>query len=168
MSVFSYSYVKMQYPLKYVDEISKYSQEYNIPKDLLYAVIKTESGFNKDAKSSAGAIGLSQITPETFAWLQSKTGEKLETDDLYNPEISIKYSALFYKMLIKEFKNTDTAIAAYHAGRGRVNSWLSDKEISSDGKTLDKIPFKDTAHYVHKVNEAMAIYNILYSKEIKN
>lgn len=160
--------MKTEYPIKYSELVEKYSSEYNVPKDLLYAVIKTESGFNENAKSSAGAIGLTQITPETFTWLQSKTGEKMEADELYNPEISIKYSALFYKILLAEFENTETAIAAYHAGRGRVNSWLKDKEISSDGKMLDNIPFRDTSHYVHKVTTAISIYNMLHSKEVRS
>ena len=61
-----------------------------------------------------------------------------------------------------EFHNIETAIAAYHAGIGRVSEWLRDPRYSSDGVTLDVIPFKDTAHYVNKVKRAVQIYENLY------
>lgn len=159
---------KVAYPMKYTDEIQKYCEEYGVPESLMYAVIHTESGYDKDAKSSAGALGLTQITPETFSWLQTKTGEKYSDNDLYTPEISIKYGTLFYSMLLDEFGDTKTAVAAYHAGRGRVNSWLKDSEISLDGKTVQNIPKGETHNYAEKVLKTISIYENLYKKEINN
>ena len=71
------SAVRLTYPVKYETLIEKYSTEYGVPQNLLLAVIKTESSFDPTAVSSAGALGLTQITPETFSWLQTKTGESL-------------------------------------------------------------------------------------------
>ena len=133
------------YPLRYTAE------KFEIDKALLYALIKAESGFNKDAVSEAGAKGLTQITPETFEWLQTKTGEKLEENALFEPEVSVYYGACFLDMLSEEFGNTETALAAYHAGRGKVNEWLTDPRYSPDGETVENIPYKDTAQYVEKV-----------------
>jgi len=161
---FSYkSVLKVIYPQKETTLIEQYADEYGVDEALIYAVIKTESGFNSQATSNAGALGLTQITPETFQWLQSKTGEKLEDKALLNAETSIKYSCLFLSMLIDEFGDTKTAVAAYHAGRGSVNKWLKDEEYSQDGKALDKIPSKDTSYYVHKVTNAINIYKNLYN-----
>ncbi len=154
------------YPLEYTEYIEEYSLAYGVPKELLYATVKTESGFDPNAKSDAGALGLTQITPETFSWLQSKTGEEYAENDLYDPEISIKYCAVFYSLLLNEFEQTETAVAAYHAGRSKVKGWLVNSEYSSDGKTLTKIPSKVTAHYVSKVTKAINIYNNLYEEEI--
>lgn len=156
---------KTVYPMKYADEVQKYCKEYDVPETLMFAVIRTESGYDKDAKSGAGALGLTQITPETFKWLQTKTGEKYSDSDLFTPEISIKYGTLFYSMLLDEFGDTKTAIAAYHAGRGKVNSWLNDKKISPDGKTVQNIPSGETHNYVEKVLKAVSIYENLYEKE---
>ena len=58
-------------------------------------------------------------------------------------------------------EDTETAVAAYHAGRGRVNGWLADESISPDGKTLGDIPIPETAHYVRKVMRAVNIYEKL-------
>lgn len=157
--------LKNMYPIKYTEYIDKYSVEYNVPKDLLYAVIKTESGFDEKAKSNVGAIGLTQITPETFQWLQTKTGESLEDDSLYDPETSIRYCAVFYSLLLNEFDDVETSVAAYHAGRSKVNEWLHNEEYSRDGKTLEKIPSAATSHYVSKVVKAISVYNNLYKEE---
>lgn len=158
---------KAAYPCKYTFEIEKYADEYDVPRALLFAVIHTESGFDPNAVSSAGALGLTQITPETFHWLQTKTGETLPDSALYEPEVSVRYGALFYSMLLSEFGgDIRTAVAAYHAGRGQVNAWLRDRQYSADGKTLDIIPSRDTNHYVYKVTKAINIYNNLYEKEL--
>ena len=160
---------KAVYPCKYTFEIHKYADEYGVPRALLFAVIHTERGFDPNAVSSAGALGLTQITPETFHWLQTKTGEELPDTALYEPDVSVRYGALFYSMLLSEFGgDTRTAVAAYHAGRGQVNAWLRDTQYSSDGKTLEIIPSRDTNHYVYKVTKALNIYNNLYEKELNN
>lgn len=158
---------KAVYPCKYTFEIEKYADEFEVPRALLFAVVHTESGFDPNAVSSAGALGLTQITPETFQWLQTKTGEMLPDSALYEPEVSVRYGALFYSMLLAEFGgDVRTAVAAYHAGRGQVNVWLRDAQYSADGKTLDTIPSRDTNHYVYKVTKAMQVYNNLYEKEL--
>jgi soluble lytic murein transglycosylase len=156
------SVLKYLYPLKETEIISHYSAEYGLEPSLLYAIVKTESGFDDNAKANANALGLTQITPQTSKWLQTKTGEDLPDLALLNADTSVKYGALFLRMLIDEFGNTNTAIAAYHAGRGRVNSWLNDPKYSKDGKTLEKIPSQDTSHYVKKVIKAINIYENLY------
>ncbi len=161
-SVTGKTVMKTLYPIKYTDYVEEYSAEYGVDTKLVYAVIKTESSFNPDAVSYADAQGLTQITPETFEWLKTKLGDENENLTLFDPETSIKYGTFLLDYLIEKYENTDTAIAAYHAGIGRVNGWLEDKEISHDGKTLNEIPIPETAHYVKKVNKALNIYNNLY------
>lgn len=153
---------KVRYPLKETELVEQYAQEYDVPAYLIYAVINTESGFDPDAISDLGAMGIMQMTPDTFYWLQTKTGEKLETDALFEKETSIRYGTLFLSMLLQEFGDENTAVAAYHAGRGRVNEWLKNPEYAPDGKTLTNIPTRDTAHYVYKVSRAVQKYQRLY------
>lgn len=153
------------HPFEYSDYVEKYSKEYNVPENLLYATIKVESSFNPNAVSNVGALGLTQIMPETFDWLLSKTGESYTAEDLKKPEISIKYCAFFYSIIFQKFSDTKAAIAAYHAGMNQVSTWLEDDRYSSDGKTLSKIPSKATAHYVSKVTNAINVYNNLNKEE---
>ncbi len=155
--------VQSVYPRQYTELIETTAEDFGLDKPLLYAVIKTESGFDSNAVSSVGAKGLTQITPETFQWLQTKTGESRAEDDLFDPEISVYYGAYFLDILIEEFGNTETALAAYHAGRSKVNEWLSDPRYSSDGETLDRIPYDDTSAYVKKVMKNCEKYRSIYN-----
>ncbi len=154
--------VQTLYPRKYSEIVESVSQEYNLDEVFLYAVIKTESSFNKDAVSDVGAMGLTQIMPDTFKWLQTKTGESLPDDALFEPEISIKYGGYLLSYLLEEFKDPKVALAAYHAGITRVNEWLENPEYSKDGKTLYNIPYDSTSGYTEKVLKNVKIYTDLY------
>lgn len=154
----------MLYPIDYTEYVEKYAEEYEVEPALVYAVINSESSFDSDATSHADAKGLMQITPETFEWLQTKTDEEetLDSEALYDPEIAIKYGTLLLSLHLKEFGDVKVAMAAYHAGRSCVNRWLDDPEVSSDGKTLDYIPYDSTSEYVHRVVRTIGIYQRLY------
>lgn len=152
------------YPLEYQDYVERYSMEYNVDKFFVYAVIHTESGFKPDAVSNVGARGLMQIMEETFDWIKFRMGdEETVYYDMFNPEINIKYGCWLLGYLYDEFGSVEVAAAAYHAGRGNVNKWLSDSRYSSDGVHLDNIPIKDTAHYVSKITKTMDVYVRRYS-----
>lgn len=156
---------KTLYPIKYEDEIKKYCKEYNVDETLMLAIIKTESNFQSDAVSSVGALGLTQMLPETFDWLQSKTGDDLPDEALFNSEISIRYGTMLVGFLLEEFDgNIETAAAAYHAGIGIVSEWLEDPDLSSDGVTLKDIPYDDTKYYVETIKSTLDIYRKLYEK----
>ncbi len=153
------------YPKSYSEYVEKYAEEYDIDEILLYALIRTESGFDPKAESEVGARGLTQITEETFDWLLTKTGEDYTFDDLFEPEVSIKYGAYFLSILQDEYAITKTVVAAYHAGMGSVSSWLENGNYSDDGVNLQQIPIEDTAHYVNKVLTAIENYKKIYPEE---
>lgn len=156
------SALKALYPVKYESIVEKYSEEYGIDETLILAIIKTESSFNPSSVSDAGAMGLMQVMPETHEWLSEKLNREEDVSVLFDADTGIEYGTYLLRILMDEFHSTETAIAAYHAGIGRVGEWLKDENYSSDGVTLDVIPFKDTAHYVNKVKRAVRIYENLY------
>lgn len=158
------SILKTLYPRRYIEFVENYSQSNNLSEEFVFAVIECESGFDNRAVSYLGAKGLMQIMPETFIWLQEKRGENLPEDSLFNPETAIDYGCYFYGMLLSQFENEATAVAAYHAGAAQVEKWLSDESCSDDGKTLKDIPYPTTKKYVEKVMRVKNIYNKLYYK----
>lgn len=155
--------LKSLYPLKETALVEQCAQEYGVPAYLIYAVTNTESGFDPDAVSDLGALGIMQMTPDTFDWLQTKTGDDLPDEALFDKETAIRYGTLFLSMLLEEFGDENTAVAAYHAGRGRVNEWLENPDYAPDGQKLTNIPTRDTAHYVYKVSRAVEKYQKLYN-----
>lgn len=154
---------KQLYPKKYESAVSTWSQQYGVDENLVYAVIKCESGFDPQALSSVGAVGLMQITEDAYDWANfrlGKTGDSFSS--LYDPETNIQYGAYLLSLLQELFGDEKTAVSAYHAGQGNVAQWLTLEEYSADGKTLDDIPFPTTEEYVKRVFEAKAIYEKLY------
>ncbi len=158
-----YSSLVYLYPKKYSDYVEKYAIEYGLDKNLVYAIIKCESNFKKDSVSHAGAIGLMQITPQTYKWAAQKAKDTdLNENSLYNAEINIKYGCYIFSLFLNEFKVETNALACYNAGRGNVLKWLSDKKYSDDGITLKQIPFNETSVYVKKVLNTQKIYQLIY------
>jgi soluble lytic murein transglycosylase len=158
---------KKLYPRKYSIYVSKYCKEYGVPEPIAYAVIKTESDFEKNAVSSSDppALGLMQLTEDTYEWIALLLGEKTTAFGIYDPSTNIKYGIYLLSFLYRRYENWDTAYAAYNAGLGRVDKWLTDPNYSKDGETLYYIPFTETRNYVKKVNKSREIYEKLYYEE---
>ena len=152
------------FPLEYEDIIHRYAEQYGVEESLVAGVIRAESNFRPSAKSSAGAIGLMQLTPDTFHWLRSKSGEdgELTEDALYDPEINIKYGVYNLKLLAGRFADETARLAAYNAGPARVDGWLADPAYSDDGVTLGSIPYPETENYVKKIRQYTKIYQYIY------
>lgn len=159
------AYLLYSYPKGYSEYVEKYSSMYGVDELVIYAIIKTESGYNPKSISGVGATGLMQIMPDTFDWIKEyhiKDDESVTYKSMNDAETNIKYGSCLYSVLYEEFGDINTAMAAYHAGRRQVNEWLGDKDLSKDGKVLDNIPSKITNHYVNKIRQAMEVYTLLY------
>ena len=156
---------KHTYPREYLDEVAAASDEFGVPESIIFAVIKTESNFDKTAISSAHtpAHGLMQLTEETYFWIgNDMLGENPSAFDVYDPALNIRYGTYYLSFLYRKYGNWDTAFAAYNAGPGNVNNWLEDHEITDRQGNLVNIPFKETRNYIKKVNNAIKKYNELY------
>lgn len=153
------------YPLEYSEYVQQYSEQYSVDETLVYAVIRTESGFRAEVESSAGAMGLMQIMPDTFSWLQNmRDGEVTHSDsELLNPQTNIEYGTYFLSYLIDKYEgNEQLAVAAYNAGMTNVDNWLEDIAHSADGVSLTSIPFEETKNYVERVENTKRVYETLY------
>ena len=157
-------YMRAAYPVAYSEYVEKYAEYYHFEPAFLYALIRTESEFNPDAVSHAGAMGLMQLTEDTFQWAQSRSpeGENIPTNELFDPETNIHYGVMVLSLLREEFSDPQTLLAAYNAGIGNARKWLADPEYSDDGVTLKSIPFPETAKYVEKIPIAEDMYRELY------
>ena len=146
-------------PQQYAESVQKYSERFNVPEELIWAVIKTESGFDSSAVSSKGAVGLMQLTEDTFNEISNqRLKEGLAPGMRYDPDTNIRYGTYYLSYLYARYNNWDAAIAAYNGGLGNVDQWMGDGEKLS----VDSIPFAETRNYVKKVNRARQKYEDLY------
>lgn len=156
---------KQLYPRKYDAYVITYAHMYGVPTHLIYAVIKAESNFDTGALSSAGAVGLMQMMPDTFRWLTDDIlFEHLEDGMLYDPETNIRYGTYMLSRMYARYGDWDAALAAYNAGAGRVDQWLESGEVSVKNGTLTGIPFRETRQYVAKIRKARKTYDRLYDE----
>lgn len=159
--------LQKMYPRNYAEAVTAAAKENNLDPNLVYAVIRQESRFQADAESGAGAVGLMQLTPETFEWLQKQeTGSALlSSASLREPSVNVKYGCRFLSYLMKKYGVLHTSLCAYNAGSGRVDRWLRDSSLSKDGKTLLSVPYAETDDYARKVEQNYAQYKELYGSD---
>lgn len=154
------------YPVKYDSIVRRYSQEYDIDPLLVLSIIKVESNFKSEAVSVKKAMGLMQITEKTGKW----GAQKLEITNycsgmLYSPETNVRIGCWYLSTLYDQFGDTDLVLAAYNGGSGNVEQWLKDSRLSSTGKKLERIPFRETQLYLKKINNCYKIYKKLYENK---
>jgi len=157
---------KYEYPQKYSDAVEIAAAEFDLPENLIYAVIKAESDFEAEALSSAGAMGLMQIMPSTYEKdIKPRLGfEKSGSEVLFNYMVNIRSGAYYLSYLYRYCGDLETALAMYNAGIGNVNSWLKSREYSYDGKKIipERIPVAETRTYVARVMYYYERYNDIY------
>jgi soluble lytic murein transglycosylase len=158
--------LQYMYPLTYSEYVERYSEEYELDKNLVFSMIKAESGFDANAVSPRNAKGLMQIMDDTGEWAAEKMKiTDFEVAQLMEPETNIRIGCWYIARLLKQYEqNTELALAAYNAGSGNVSKWLKDESISKDGRTLDRIPFEETRNYVEKIKKYNTMYKKLYDE----
>ena len=148
------------YPLEYEEYIVKYSDEYDIDPAFVAAVIFSESRFNPDAISRAGARGLMQVMPGTARGIANNLGiSDFNISDLHDPETSVKFGAWYLKDLLNRYnQDKETALAGYNGGPGVANRYVVSRSTTV-------IPH-ETAGYLKTVMGAYVKYQELYPDQL--
>ena len=149
---------RLWYPLRYEQIVRGHARNYHLDPALLAAVIYQESKFKADAKSHQGAIGLMQLLPDTAKGIALHTGgTAFRVEDLYDPEINVRYGAWYLRHLLRTYGDERTALAAYNAGQATVDRWRR------DGTGIE---FPETRAYVSRVEDLKEIYRDAYGSEL--
>jgi soluble lytic murein transglycosylase len=142
------------YPLNYQDSIKKYSLQNDLDPNLVCAVIYTESRFNADSVSGAGARGLMQVMPGTAKGISQRLGES-SVGNLLDPDTSIRYGTSYLRSQLDQYNNDlDEVLASYNAGGGRANAWRM------YGEALPRA----TVYYIANVKKVKNMYDEVYGK----
>ena len=155
--------LKVIYPQKYSEHVEKYAKEYQVDKELIYAMIKVESNFREEAVSNKEAIGLMQILESTAKDVAKELEKEVTKEELLNPEVNICLGTKYISNLIKKYNSIELAITAYNAGIGNVDTWIKEGTIKKDGSDIENIPFKETNNYVRKILRDYKLYKEIYN-----
>lgn len=152
--------IEVRFPLVYKDIIDDYSNRSDIDSSLTYAIIRRESIFIADAKSSKGALGLMQLLPGTARYTARTIKTRYQGKrQLIKTRPNILLGTQYLKLLLgKHQQQTVLATAAYNAGPRNVKKWLPDDEPMDAIRWIESIPFKETREYVTNV----LAYKIIY------
>jgi len=148
-------YARLWYPLHYAAIVRGHATQENLDPALLAAVIEQESKFDPNARSSAGAVGLMQLTPQTAQGIAEYTGgSKFVLSDLYDPEINVRYGAWYLRHLLDKYRSEQLALAAYNAGQANVDRWRAQRV---------PIQFPETRDFVDRVERLERTYRHAYA-----
>jgi soluble lytic murein transglycosylase len=151
-------YLRARYPLEYQNIIKVHAANHDLDPALVAAVVYVESRFDPRAESSAGAVGLMQLLPDTAKGIALRTGgDRFVVDDLRDPEINVRYGSWYLDHLRARYGDTATVLAAYHAGQGNVDRWRAEGV---------GIAFPETRDYVDEVRRLRRVYAEAYRTEL--
>lgn len=165
--------LKLLYPRDYSKLISEKCKKYNVPEEIMYALVRSESFFDHQIESSAGAVGLTQLM--TFTGNDIAHRLKYNEYDLKNPDDNLEFGTWYLNNLAERLeKRWLSAFFSYNAGITRVRRWMNSSKIEfnnikklPDDLFLETIPYEETREYGRKLVGAAAMYAWLYyDKEI--
>jgi len=156
-----YSDLNLRFPMDYENEVRKIASNYKLDPAHVYAVIRQESAFDKDARSPAGALGLMQLMPKTGSLTAKKHNIPLASNSLlYEPDKNITIGSAYLKQVMEEYDgNIVLASAAYNAGPHRVKRWLPEDEEKPAARWIAMVPFNETRNYIQRILAYIAIYD---------
>jgi soluble lytic murein transglycosylase len=154
------------YPSPYAENVRAAEAAENLPAGLLWAVMRQESGFDPDAISSAHAVGLMQIMPDTARPVAEELVLPRDDARLTSPPYAIRVGAHVLRKLLDQFHGSvPLAVAAYNCGAESVDRWASRAPGMQLDTFVERIPFKETREYVARVMGNLARYAYLAQGE---
>lgn len=153
----------LRYPAPYRDSLQERIQENNLEEAWVYGLMRQESRFVTQAKSTVGAAGLMQVMPATARWIAQKIGMKDYRKALISElDTNLKLGTYYMKNVLSSLGNNPVlASAAYNAGPGRARQWQADRPLEG-AVYVENIPFDETRDYVKKVMSNTVYYARLF------
>ena len=157
----------LRFPTPYKQPVMQAATQNTIDPAWVYGVMRRESAFSANISSSAGAIGLMQLMPNTARYIGKKIGfNKWRTHQLTQPKENIQLGSAYLSYLHQKYDGSRVlATAAYNAGPKRVDQWIPKHQTMAADQWIDTIPFSETRAYVKAVLEYTTIFKSILNKK---
>jgi soluble lytic murein transglycosylase len=155
-----------RFPTPFKDDVLTRSKNIQLDPAYVYGLIRQESRFILDARSSVGASGLMQVMPATARWTAKKIGLKnFHTEQLNQRETNIAIGTAYLKLVLDNFQGSmPLAAAAYNAGPSRSRKWRNGPVLEG-AIWAECVPFTETRDYVKKVLANTTLYAAILTGE---
>ncbi len=157
--------LELRFPVEHQQKIDREAARQQLNNAWVYAVVRQESAFASDARSSAGALGLMQLMPYTARYTARQINQRRPAlNDLLRPETNIRLGTAYLRHVLGRLNDHPVlATAAYNAGPHRVSQWLPERTLPAD-IWVETIPFKETRRYTQRV----LTYAVIYDQRLGN
>jgi soluble lytic murein transglycosylase len=141
-----------RYPTPFLAQVAPRASDVDLDPAWVYGLMRQESRFIMDAKSSAGAKGLMQLMPATAKWVAKKIGmADYHPGKVTDMDTNVRLGTNYMRMVMDSLDNHPVlASAAYNAGPGRARKWRAETPLEG-AIYAESIPFNETRDYVKKV-----------------
>ena len=158
--------LELRFPLRHAAPVKRHAGVRNLDPSWVFGVLRQESAFMTDVRSSAGAVGLMQLLPATARIVAKTFGmPQPGKSALIDPDTNISLGTGYLRMMLDDLGNHQVlATAAYNAGPHRVKRWLPPRTLDAD-IWAELIPFKETRKYVQHVMAYSVIYEQRMGRE---
>lgn len=152
---------EQRFPLARQDGVVEQASQAGIEAPWAYAIIRAESAWMTDARSSADARGLMQLLPGTAALVAKRNGLSWAGgESLYDPSTNIVLGTRYLAQMAERYSGAPwLASAAYNAGPNKVDQWLTARGTLDPDLFVVSIPYKETREYVARVMAFAVIYD---------
>jgi soluble lytic murein transglycosylase len=153
--------LEQRFPMPFRDDVVAAAQEIGLDAAYVYGLIRQESRFIMDARSSVGASGLMQIMPATARWTAKKIGLPFTQDMVTDRHVNLRLGSSYLKLVLDDFGGSQAlAAAAYNAGPSRPRRWR-EGALLEPAIWAENIPFAETRDYVKKVLSNATVYAVM-------
>lgn len=149
------------FPLDFQELIRTEAQKQNVPPELVLAIIRQESAFDPEARSSADALGLMQVLPSVHQQYQKKIQIPItHHEDYFLPEKNIPYGVALLSSLIQKHEGRIERIAAaYNASESALKTWINDRWNGDLVEFIEEIPYEETRGYIKLIIRNCVFYH---------
>ncbi len=155
----------LRFPTPYREVVSSYSRALDLDEAWIYGLVRQESRFVADARSSAGAQGLMQLMPGTARQVARRLGlPGFQRHHVISVDTNINLGTYHLRQLLDDLDNQPVlAAAGYNAGLRRAREWRASQQLEG-AVYVECIPFTETRDYVRKVMNNTMYYSRLFGQ----
>jgi soluble lytic murein transglycosylase-like protein len=158
---------RVSYASPWLDVVEASAAKHGAASSFVYAIMRTESGFDPRAVSVAGALGVIQLLPSASRGSATLAGRPVEdANRIFEPEIAIDLGTALLGTGQREFGSQMLSAAAYNGGAHNVALWMKEYRALETELFIERIPFKETRDYVKRVTAVEAVYRGLNGGDV--
>ena len=156
--------VTQRYPLPWREQVTAAAAGAGLDAAVVYGLIRQESRFVVDARSSVGASGLMQLMPATAKWTAGKVGLAYQPSAIADRDVNLQLGSAYLRRVLDNLDGSlPMAAAAYNAGPNRVHRWRQGAPMEA-AAWVETIPFHETRDYVKKVLDNAVQYTAMLGR----